>query len=306
MIDRETAEEAPQVQAVSSPISAPVVSAGQKINRFVRTKPLGAIGGGITVILILIAIFAPVIAPYGAKETLGREFVHQPPQVGFPMGTDHVGRDVLSRVIYGARISLYVGFGSVIIGIFAGSVLALTTTYAGKYVDLAFQRLIDAMMALPGLIIALAIVAVLGSSLQNVVIAIVIGMISPVVRTVRSQVLSIKELDYVLAARAVGASSKRIVFRHIAPNCMAILLVVATYYLGLAITIEASLSFLGVGVPPDVPSWGGMLKRAAEEHVKTAPWVAIFPGMAIFVVVFGFNLLGDALRDVLDPRLRGR
>ena len=162
------------------------------------------------------------------------------------------------------------------------------------------------MMALPGLIIALAIVAVLGSSLQNVLIAIIVGMLAPVVRTVRSQVLTLKELDYVLAAQAIGASSKRILFRHIAPNCVAIILVIATYYLGLAITIEASLSFLGVGVPPDVPSWGGMLKRAAEEHVKTAPWVAIFPGMAIFVVVFGFNLLGDALRDVFDPKLRQR
>jgi peptide/nickel transport system permease protein len=162
------------------------------------------------------------------------------------------------------------------------------------------------MIALPGLIIALAIVAVLGSSLQNVMIAIIIGMLMPVVRTVRSQVLSIKELDYVLAARSIGASSKRIVFRHITPNCMAIALVVGTYYLGAAILIEASLSFLGVGVPPDVPSWGGMLKRAAEEHVRTAPWVAMFPGLAIFIVVFGFNLMGDALRDVWDPKLRGR
>ena len=165
-----------------------------------------------------------------------------------------------------------------------GATLALVTTYAGKYVDLAFQRLMDAMMALPGLIIALAIVAVIGSSLQNVILAIVIGMVAPLVRTVRSQVLTLKETDYVLAARAVGASSKRIIFRHIAPNCFAVVLVIATYYLGLAITIEASLSFLGVGVPPDVPSWGGILKRAAEEHVKTAPHVAIFPGVAIFIV----------------------
>ena len=215
------------------------------------------------------------------------------------------GWDLRSRVIHGARISLYVGFGAVAIGITAGFVMAVVTTYAGGMVDLAFQRLVDAMMALPGLIIALAIVAVLGSSLQNVVLAIVIGMLAPVVRTVRSQVLTLKELDYVLAARAIGASPMRLVFRHIAPNCLAIALVIGTYYVGLAITIEASLGFLGVGVPPDVPSWGGMLKRAAEEHVRTAPWVAIFPGMAIFVVVFGFNLLGDALRDVWDPKLTG-
>ena len=161
-------------------------------------------------------------------------------------------------------------------------------------------------MALPGLIIALAIIAVLGPSLNNVIIAIVVGMIAPVVRTVRSQVLSIKELDYVTAARAVGASQLRIVFRHIAPNCFAIYLILATYYLGFAIIIEASLSFLGVGAPPDVASWGGMLTRAAQEHIKTAPLVAIFPGLAIFIVVLGFNLLGDALRDVFDPKLRGR
>ncbi len=305
MLEQETAIVQPQA-GIARAIKAPAANSWRWVSRFTRTKPLGAIGGGITIFLIVVAILAPVAAPYGAKETLGRENVHLPPSVNFIMGTDHVGRDVLSRVIYGARISLYVGFGSVIIGVVIGFVLAITTTYAGRYVDLTFQRLVDAMMALPGLIIALAIVAVLGSSLQNVVIAIVIGMLAPVVRTVRSQVLTLKELDYVLAATAIGASSKRIIFRHIAPNCVAIILVVATYYLGLAITIEASLSFLGVGVPPDVPSWGGMLKRAAEEHVRTAPWVAIFPGMAIFVVVFGFNLLGDALRDIFDPKLRQR
>ena len=303
MIERERAEVLP---GIGAGVSVPGIGAVRWLARFGRTKPLGAVGGVITVVLILIALLAPVIAPYGAKETHGREFVHLPPSVSFPMGTDHVGRDVLSRVIHGARISLMVGFGAVIVGITVGFVVAISTTYAGGLVDLSFQRLVDAMIALPGLIIALAIVAVLGSSLQNVIIAIIIGMLAPVVRTVRSQVLTLKELDYVLAAKAIGASPLRLIFRHIAPNCLAIALVVGTYYLGLAITIEASLSFLGVGVPPDVPSWGGMLKRAAEEHVRTAPWVAIFPGLAIFVVVFGFNLLGDALRDVWDSKLRKR
>ena len=279
---------------------------GAGLLRFCRSKPLGAAGGIITILLIIMAILANVIAPYHPKESLGRENVHLTPQQGHIMGTDHAGRDVLSRVIHGARISLYIGFGSVAVGITLGFILAVVTTYAGGFIDLAFQRLVDSLMALPGLIIALAIVAVLGSSLQNVMIAIIIGMLAPVIRTVRSQVLTTKELDYILAARAIGASPLRLVFRHITPNCMAIALVVATYYLGLAITIEASLSFLGVGVPPDVPSWGGMLRRASEEHVKTAPWVAMFPGLAIFVVVFGFNLLGDALRDVWDPKLRGR
>ena len=279
---------------------------GAGLLRFCRSKPLGAAGGIITILLIIMAILANVIAPYHPKESLGRENVHLTPQQGHIMGTDHAGRDVLSRVIHGARISLYVGFGSVVAGITLGFILAVVTTYAGGFIDLAFQRLVDSLMALPGLIIALAIVAVLGSSLQNVMIAIVVGMLAPVIRTVRSQVLTTKELDYILAARAIGASPLRLVFRHITPNCMAIALVVSTYYLGLAITIEASLSFLGVGVPPDVPSWGGMLKRAAEEHVRTAPWVAMFPGLAIFVVVFGFNLLGDSLRDAWDPKLRGR
>ena len=279
---------------------------GTGLSRFCRSKPLGAAGGIITILLIIMAILANVVAPYQPKESLGRENVHLPPQLGHIMGTDHAGRDVLSRVIHGARISLYVGFGSVAAGIALGFILAVVTTYAGGFIDLAFQRLVDSLMALPGLIIALAIVAVLGSSLQNVMIAIVVGMLAPVIRTVRSQVLITKELDYILAARAIGASPLRLVFRHITPNCMAIALVVATYYLGLAITIEASLSFLGVGVPPDVPSWGGILRRAAEEHVRTAPWVAMFPGLAIFVVVFGFNLLGDSLRDAWDPKLRGR
>ena len=287
-----------------------VAAGGQDVGagllRFCRSKPLGAAGGTITILLIILAILANVVAPYQPKEILGREHVHLRPQQGHIMGTDHAGRDVLSRVIHGARISLYIGFGSVAVGITLGFILAVVTTYAGGFIDLAFQRLVDSLMALPGLIIALAIVAVLGSSLQNVMIAIIIGMLAPVIRTVRSQVLTTKELDYILAARAIGASPLRLVFRHITPNCMAIALVVATYYLGLAITIEASLSFLGVGVPPDVPSWGGMLRRASEEHVKTAPWVAMFPGLAIFVVVFGFNLLGDALRDVWDPKLRGR
>ena len=307
MIEQERAAVLPEIRA-----GFPGAGAARWLARFARTKPLGAVGGAITVLLLLIAILAPVIAPYGAKEAANPEgsrkinYVHLSPRIDYPMGTDHAGRDVMSRVIHGTRISLYVGFGSVLIGITVGFVLAIATTYAGGLVDLSFQRFVDAMMALPGLIIALAIVAVLGSSLQNVIIAIIIGMLAPVVRTVRSQVLSLKELDYVLAARAIGASPMRLVFRHIAPNCMAIVLVVGTYYVGLAITIEASLSFLGVGVPPDVPSWGGMLKRAAEEYGGAAPWVAIFPGLAIFVVVFGFNLLGDALRDVWDPKLRGR
>jgi len=227
------------------------------------------------------------------------------PSSAYLLGTDHVGRDIRSRIIHSAHISLYVGLGSILIGVTGWFLVGLASAYAGRLVDLVVQRIVDAMMAIPGLIIVLAIMAVLGSSLNNVIIAIVIGMLAPVVRTVRSQVLSIKEMEYVVAARAIGARSARIILRHIMPNCLAIYLILATYYLGFAIILEASLSFLGVGVPPDVPSWGGMLTAAAQGHITKAPWAGIFPGLAIFIVVLGFNLLGDALRDVLEPRLRG-
>ena len=272
--------------------------------RFVRTKPLGAIGGFIVVVLVIVAALAPFLAPYDPRSTPAAPW--EAPNASYILGADYVGRDVLSRLIYGARISLYVGLGSVIVGITGSFIIGVALTYAGGVVDMIAQRIVDALMSLPGLLIPLAIMAVVTPSLNTVILAIVIGMIAPVIRTVRSQVLSLKELDYVTAAQAIGAPPWRIVFRHIVPNCFATYLMLATYYLGFAIIIESSLSFLGVGAPPDQPSWGGMLVRAASAHVKADPWFAIFPGLAIFLVVMGFNLLGDALRDVLDPRLRGR
>ena len=271
-----------------------------------RRKPLGAVGGAIALIFILVAIASrlailPVPDPYAS---VGDIFLG--PSREYPMGTDVIGRDILARVLYGTWISLYVGIGSVLIGITAGFVLGITSTYAGGFVDLAFQRVVDALMSIPGLILALAIMAVLGSSLNNVILAIVIGMLAPVIRTVRSQVLTLKEMDYVTAARAIGARPNRIVFRHIMPNCFAIYIIMATYYLGFAIIIEASLSFLGVGAPPDEPSWGGILTVASREAPETGIWLLVFPGIFIFIAVLAFNVLGDALRDVLDPRLRGR
>jgi peptide/nickel transport system permease protein len=286
-------------------LAAPVLA----VARFARRKPLGALGGLIVLALIAVALLAPVIAPYDPRQIIreanNRVPVYAPPGPVYLMGTDHVGRDVLSRIIYGARISLYVGVGAVALGVTGWFAVGLVSAYAGGVVDLVVQRIVDAMMAVPGLVIVLAIMAVLGSSLNNVIIAIVIGMLAPVIRTVRSQVLSVKEMEYVMAARAIGAPSARIVLRHLLPNCFAIYLILATYYLGFAIILEASLSFLGVGVPPDVPSWGGMLTAAAQGHVTRAPWAGVFPGLAIFTTVLGFNLLGDALRDVLEPRLRG-
>lgn len=288
------------------PVAAPGLGARAwtQTARFVRTKPLGAIGGFIVLVLALVAVLAPVLSPYDPRSTPAAPW--QSPNAEYVLGADHVGRDVMSRLIYGARISLYVGIGSVLVGITASFVIGVALAYTGGVVDMAAQRVVDALMSLPGLLIALAIMAVVTPSLNTVILAIVIGMVAPVIRTVRSQVLSMKELDYVTAALAIGAKPSRIVFRHIIPNCFATYLVLATYYLGFAIIIEASLSFLGVGAPPDQPSWGGMLVQASRAHVKAGPWLAIFPGLALFLVVMGFNLLGDALRDVLDPRLRGR
>jgi len=300
-----TGEAIPDVRLEWRTFMAPVLA----VTRFSRRKPLGAVGGLIVLVLFMMALLAPTLAPYDPRQIIrepnNRVPVYVPPGRTYLLGTDHVGRDVLSRIIFGARISLYVGFGAVLIGVTGWFVVGLASAYAGGAVDLIVQRFVDAMMAVPGLIIVLAIMAVLGSSLNNVIIAIVIGMLAPVVRTVRSQVLSVKEMEYIIAARAIGAPAGRIMARHLMPNCLAIYLILATYYLGFAIIIEASLSFLGVGVPPDVPSWGGMLTAAAQGHVTRAPWAGIFPGLAIFLAVLGFNLLGDALRDVLEPRLRG-
>lgn len=305
MLDR--TEDAVLARESTGVLRFPGAVAGTAVNFAVR-KPLGAVGGSVVLLLIFVALVSPVLAPFGDREIIrvdGKVPVYQSPSLDYPLGTDHVGRDTLSRVMFGARISLYVGGMSVAIGITFFYLLGVFSAYAGGKVDLIIQRIIDAKMALPGLVIALAIMAALGSSLNNVILAIIIGLAPAVVRTVRSQVLSIKEMDYVLAARAVGASPVRIMLRHIVPNTFSTYLILATYYLGFAIILEASLSFLGVGSPPDVPSWGGMLTMASQAHIKTGPWTAIFPGLAIFIVVLGFNLLGDALRDVLDPRLRG-
>ncbi|CAI8005337.1 Glutathione transport system permease protein GsiD [Geodia barretti] len=221
------------------------------------------------------------------------------------LGSDHLGRDELSRIIAGSQISIYVGLLSVGIGVTLGALVGILSAYVGGVVDLAIQRIVDAMMAFPPIILALGLVAVLGGSANNVIVALLVILLPGTIRVIRSQVLSIKELDYTLAATAIGAGSIRIMLRHILPNVLASYIVLGTITLGFAIIIEASLSFLGVGVPPDIPTWGGMLTRGTEE-IRIAWWLAVFPGVAISVVVFAINFLGDALRDALDPRLRGR
>ena len=275
----------------------------QHVANFFRRKPLGAFGVAIAVILIVVAIFAPLIAtddPYKVNRN-----IFAPPSSESWFGTDHLGRDVFSRIIYGTRISLYVGLVSAFVGCTIGLLVGIASVHFGGLTDLLVQRVVDAMMAFPLLILAIAIMSLLGASVENVIIALSIAFIPSTARIMRSQALAVKEMDYILAARAVGAGNTRIILRHMIPNCMAVYIVITTYLLGAAIIAEAGLSFLGVGAPPHVPSWGGMLQIASRNYVSVSPWLGVFPGLAIAIVVFSWNMLGDALRDVLDPRLRG-
>ena len=272
---------------------------------FYRTKPLGGFGLTVVAILLIIAIFAPLIATTGPYDTAAEHKFAAPLDPGRWLGGDQIGRDVYSRLVYGARISLYVGIVSSVIGCAIGLLIGVTSVHFGGKTDLIAQRFIDSMMAFPALILAIAIMAALGGSLNNVVLALTIIYIPSTARIVRAQALGIKEMDYILAAVAVGAGNGRIIIRHMIPNCVALYIVLVTIHLGGAIVAEATLSFLGIGAPPDTPSWGNMLRGAAQNYVDVAPWLGVFPGLAISIVVFSWNLLGDALRDVLDPRLRG-
>ena len=276
----------------------------QKVIGFARSKPLGAISAGIIILTMLTAITSPVIAPHDPLDLVHEPFIA--PQPGALLGADELGRDVLSRIIYGARVSMYVGLLSVIIGISLGTIIGILSAYVGGVLDLAIQRIVDALMAFPAIIMALGLTAALGASVNNIVAALVVILLPGAIRVIRAQVLSIKELDYTLAAQAIGARPWRIMLRHIMPNVVANYIVLSTITLGLAIIIEASLTFLGVGVSPDIPTWGGMLTEGAQKYIRTAWWLALFPGLAISIVVFSVNFLGDALRDALDPRLRGR
>ena len=280
------------------------------LGRFARRKPLGAIGGIIVGVFILVAIIGPFIAPFDPYKSYFTQQYAPPGEKApdgtmFLLGTDHLGRDTLSRLLHGTRLSIKVGLISVGIGVTLGSLIGIVGAYLGGRVDLTLQRIVDALLSFPALILALAIMAVLGPSLNNVIFTLVIIFIPGSSRVVRSEALKVKETVYVEAARAIGSSDPRIIFRHVLPNCMAPYIVFATANLGLAIVVEASLSFLGAGVPVNVPSWGGMLAIAGSSYIEVSPWIILFSGLPITIVVFGFNLLGDALRDVLDPRLRG-
>lgn len=271
--------------------------------KFAHRKPLGAVGGFLVILMIVVAILAPVLAPHDAYK-INSSVILMKPNDNYLLGTDEYGRDLLSRIIWGSRISLYVGLLAVGLGTTTGALLGLICGYYGGRIDFLIQRVMDALMAFPMLVLALAIVAALGQSTFNVIIALSVVIMPSASRVIRSSTLAIRETAYIESAKATGCRSLRILFCHVLPNCVAPYIILVTAGLGNAILAEASLSFLGLGTPPPEPSWGAMLSGAAQRFVQRAPWMVIFPGMAITLAVFGFSFLGDALRDVLDPRLR--
>src|SRR5215470_9415544 len=275
------------------------------IRDFARHRVLGAIGAAVVLVMILLAVFAGVLAPY---DPLAVDFgaMLSAPSAMHWLGTDAFGRDVLSRLIYGSRTALLVGFGAAVLGATLGAILGVGSAYFGGLIGLYLQRLMDIFLSFPLIILALALVAILGNSIPNLITAITIPMIPRAALVIRSSALTIREMPYVDAARAAGFGHVRIIMRHMLPNVMAPYLIMVTSFLGQAILLEASLSFLGLGVQEPVAAWGLMLRGAAVEFAERAPWMAIFPGLAISLSVFAFNLFGDSLRDALDPRLRSQ
>jgi peptide/nickel transport system permease protein len=268
-----------------------------------RRQTLAAFGALLVAVLVLTALLADFIVPYNA-EIISFEDMLRPPDSAHLLGTDQFGRDLLSRLIYGARTALFIGCIAAGTGASIGLVLGVASAYLGGRIDLIIQRVIDVFIAFPTIIIALSIVSVFGSELRHVILAICLPFIPDAARIVRSSALAIREIPYVDAARALGFSHTRIILRHMVPNVMAPFLIILTANIGQAILLEASLSYLGLGVQEPTPAWGLMLQGGAEEYAESAPWVAVFPGLAIALAVFGFNLFGDGVRDALDPKLR--
>ena len=270
---------------------------------FVHRRPLGALGAIVILVMVVAALTAGFIAPYDPLATDYGAMI-SPPSAEHWLGTDAYGRDVFSRILYGSRTALIVGLGASMIGAILGSLIGVASAYFGGRIDLIVQRVMDVFFAFPVIILALTVVAVLGTGAGNVILAIAAPMGPRCARVVRASALAVREMPYVDAARASGFVHSRIILRHMLPNVMAPILIMATAFLGEAILLEASLSFIGLGVQEPTAAWGLMLRGAAVEFAETAPWMAIFPGLAISLAVFGFNLFGDSLRDALDPRLR--
>jgi peptide/nickel transport system permease protein len=273
--------------------------------QFCRSEILGTLGLVLVLVIAVTGLFAELIAPYSPT---ANDFgaMMEAPSAAHLLGTDQFGRDLLSRIIFGARTAMIVGLTSALLGGVTGLVLGVGSAYFGGTIDLILQRVLDVLMAFPLIILALAVVAIFGTGVQNVIIAITIPLIPRCARVVRASALSIREIPYVDAARALGFGHLRIILFHMVPNVMAPFLIMVTAFVGQAVLAEASLSYLGLGVQEPVPAWGLMLQGGTEEYATTAPWIAIFPGVAIVLAVLGINLFGDALRDTLDPKLRKR
>jgi len=274
-----------------------------KALRFFREKPLGALGGAVILALVLTAAFADSLATHDPIRTDAEHTLARPTRSHW-LGTDNLGRDIYSRIVYGARVSLMVGLGATLLGASLGAVIGLLSGYVGGWTDLFAQRLMEILQGLPLLILALVMAAALKPSIGNVIIAISVPIVPMAERVIRGSVLAIREFAYIESARALGVGHLAIAFRHILPNAIGPFIVLTTAQFGSAILVEAALSFLGLGVPEPWPSWGRMLSISAAEFAQKAPWLVIFPGAAISLVVFASNLLGDAVRDTLDPRLR--
>ncbi|HEX9328121.1 MAG TPA: ABC transporter permease [Reyranella sp.] len=273
--------------------------------QFIRRQPLGTLGLVIVLIMFAAGACAGWIAPYD-PEANDFTAMMQAPSWEHLLGTDQLGRDIFSRLVFGARTALLVGFSAAIVGGIIGLVLGVTSAYFGGWFDLVFQRVLDVLMAFPLIILALAVVAVFGTGVVNVIIAITVPLVPRCGRVVRASALAVREVPYVDAARALGFSHTRIVLRHMVPNVVAPFLILLSAFVGQAILAEASLSYLGLGVQEPVPAWGLMLQGGAEEYATTAPWIAVFPGLAIVLTVLGISLFGDALRDAIDPKFRDR
>lgn len=284
-------------------IAPPQLGRGTRLIRLMLRQPLGTVGAVVLLIMVLAAIFAPYLALYNPT-TGDPAALYKPPSAMYWLGTDAFGRDILSRLIYGARISLIVGFGASLLGVVAGTAIGVTSGYFGGWYDSVAQRVMDAMLAFPMLLLALAMAAALGSSVHNVIIALAMPIVPRAARISRASTLVLKTTTFIEASRAIGCSNLRIIVQHILPNTFAPLLVIATAYLGLAIVQEAALDYLGAGIQEPQPSWGLMMSGSATSLALTAPWIVLFPGIAITLVVLASNLLGDAIRDVLDPKLQ--
>ena len=284
---------------------APRLTWPEQVLTFVRLKPLGAAGALIILVMLLVAALAHALAPYDPYlPDYAAQFAR--PGADHWLGADEFGRDVLSRIMYGVRIALFVGFAASFAGCSLGAGLGVLSAYSGGTVDLLLERVMDVLLAFPQLILALAVASILGPAVPNVVIAVAIPIIPRAARVVRATALSVKENQYVEAAHGLGASHYRVVWQHLLPNVFAPYLIILTAQLGTAILAEAALSYLGLGAAEPTPSWGLMLSGSAPSYAEKAPWIGLFPGIAISLAVFGFSLFGDSLRDALDPKLRGK